>query len=207
MKKDFGIWALRFLLWRQEEACKADWAPSNATNKQLQAADEAYGYAQEQEEVQELASFLQRTGRRWEMPGSSSPVSACLEPGTVVRITRTLRVFIGQQELRTRPMAKCILLLFLRHPEGIVLKEIYQYRAELTALYRRLTTSLDPLLIDERISRILDIFNNELNVNISRVNAALAALVPSDDFFGYGIRGKAGKAKRIPLDRSHIIWD
>lgn len=124
-------------------------------------------------------------------------------PLGTVRITGTLRIFVGEEELRLRPMAKTILLLFLRHPEGIVLKRISDYREELTAIYLRLTKTTDPDVADRRICRLLDVFSNELNVNISRVNAALSALVGPD----CRVSGRAGKPKSIQIDRSLVVWE
>ena len=127
-------------------------------------------------------------------------------PG-LVRITRTLRVFIGPDELKIRPMAKTVLLLFLRHPEGILLKHISDYRAEMTADYRRCMRSLNPDDVDRRIQRLMDIFSNELNVNISRVNAALATLVAPEKEQLYRVSGRAGTPKSIRLDRTLVIWE
>ena len=102
-------------------------------------------------------------------------------------------------------MAKTVLLLFLRHPEGIPLKRIADYREELSAYYRKLSRSLEPGAIDRSIERILDCFSNDLNVNISRVNAAVRTLVA--DASAYQIAGAHGASKRIPLDRTLVLWE
>ena len=126
-------------------------------------------------------------------------------PSSEVRITRAYRVFIGRKEVKLRPMAKSVLLLFLRHPEGIPLKDLADYQSELTAFYRRVSRSSDPGEMEARIARMLDLFNNEINVNIARVNRAVAALV--DDASYYRIDGAAGHPKRIRLDRKRVIWE
>ena len=154
-----------------------------------------YGQAEESE-VRDLLSFIRETSGKYAAPVPSE-----------VRITRTLRVYVGAQELKIRPMAKAVLLLFLRHPEGIVLKEIGDYRAEMTTFYGRVMRSMDPQDVDRRIQRLLDIFSNELNVNISRVNAALSALVGPAEEKLYRVSGRAGEPKSIPLDRTLVIWE
>ena len=154
-----------------------------------------YGPAEESE-VRDLLSFIRETSGRYAAPVPSA-----------VRITRTLRVYVGEQELKIRPMAKAVLLLFLRHPEGIVLKEIGDYRKEMASYYGRVMRSLDPGDVDRRIQRLLDIFSNELNVNISRVNAAISALVDPAEEKLYRVSGRAGKPKSIPLDRTLVIWE
>ena len=106
---------------------------------------------------------------------------------------------------KLRPMAKTVLLLFLQHPEGIPLKCIGDHREELAVYYRRCSRSLDPAAIDRSISRILDIFSNDLNVNIARVNAAVDMLAGKASL--YRIQGAPGHAKTILLDRSLVVWE
>lgn len=191
---DGGILALYYLLGRSTG---------------LEEPGVLYGISWEEQDIWELVSFIRQASRELrrrkassvaDMPGrymSPSPVS--------VRITRGYRVYIGPEELKVRPMAKTVLLLFLRHPEGIPLKCIVDYREELTAIYRKVSRSLEPAAIERSIGRILDIFSNDLNVNIARVNAAVETLV--NDPVPYRIEGAPGQVKTILLDRSLVVWE
>ena len=161
----------------------------------LEEGHSRYG-TEEECEARDLLGFVRQAHGRYAAPA----------PG-LVRITRTLRVYIGPEELKIRPMAKTVLLLFLRHPEGILLKHLSDYRAEMTADYSRCMRSLDPEDVERRIQRLMDIFSNELNVNISRVNAALAALVAPEEEQLYRVSGRAGTPKSIRLDRTLVIWE
>ncbi len=165
-----------------------------------------YSEAWELQETEELVAFVQAALREVERRGRPRGIVTVPVPEKV-RITRTLRIFIGDKELKIRPMAKTILLLFLAHPEGIVLKEMGLYRQELLGLYRRVMRSSDPAAARLRVQRLLDIFNNEVNVNIARVNSALDALVRQELRPLYRIQGQAGKPKSLPLDRSWVVWD
>lgn len=124
-----------------------------------------------------------------------------------IRVTREFRIFVDGRELHVRPMAKTVFLLFLRHPEGIALKNMWDYREELRSLYSRISKSDDKELIERRMANILDLCSNELNVNISRVNSALAALVDSAQLQSYTISGRHGAPKGISMDRSLVEWD
>ena len=191
---DGGILALYYLLGRSTG---------------LEEPGVLYGICWEEQDTWELVSFIRQASRELrrrkassnaDMPGrymSPSPVS--------VRITRGYRVYIGPEELKVRPMAKTVLLLFLRHPEGIPLKCIVDYREELAAIYRKVSRSLEPAAIERSIGRILDIFSNDLNVNIARVNAAVETLV--NDPVPYRIEGAPGQVKTILLDRSLVVWE
>lgn len=164
-----------------------------------------YGIVWEEQELTALVAFIQSALREMERRGERM-----LPPDILperVYITRELRIFIGQKELKMRPMAKTVLLLFLQHPEGIVLKDIADHQAELLSYYRRVMRSQDPEAAHERVRRIIDIFNNELNVNISRVNAAISRLVPAAQQAFYQIHGGAGHSKSILLDRTRVHWE
>ena len=191
---DGGILALYYLLGR---------------GSGLEEPGVLYGISWEEQETRELVSFVQRATQELQrrgLPADSRPMNRLCGPEPVkVRITRGYRVFIGPEELKVRPMAKTVLLLFLRHPEGIPLKGIWDYREELAAIYRKVSRSLEPAAIERSIGRILDIFSNDLNVNISRVNAAVGTLV--NDPVPYRIEGAPGEAKTILLDRSLVVWE
>lgn len=118
-------------------------------------------------------------------------------------------VLSGNQivEVEMEPLVKAVYLLFLSHPEGIVLKYLPDYREELTSIYlllrpagmtNRVMKSImdvtNPMLnsINEKCARIRKIFSNILNRNIARY---------------YTITGKRGEVKKIDLARSNVIWE
>ena len=191
--EDLGILSLYFLLERAGA---------------LEEAGGLYCISWEEQETQELVGFIRRAEeelRRRRVPHGEEgrrPYGAVPLP---VRITRGYRIYIGADELKLRPMAKTVLLLFLQHPEGIPLKCIGDHREELAVYYRHCSRSLDPAAIDRSISRILDIFSNDLNVNIARVNAAVDMLAGKAS--QYRIQGAQGHAKSILLDRSLVVWE
>ena len=150
--------------------------------EELEQVPQEYGDPQEWE-TKELLCFVKKAReelRRRDLPPTGS-----------VRITRQKR----------------ILLLFLRHPEGIFLKDIYNYREELYGYYRHVSKSSDPEAISRSVQRLLDICNNELNINISRVNSAINAILDSQEADAYRIRGRAGQRKSIPLPEESVIWE
>ena len=161
-----------------------------------------YGVSWEEYETREIVAFVESARKEV----SKRAEFRYKNPG-VVRISKTLRIYIEDKEVKIRPMAKSILLLFLRHPEGIPLKKISNYRQELSSLYGRISRSSDRRIIAGRVAKIEDIFNNELNVNIARINSAINTMVESPDAAKYRIEGEAGKCKKIPIDRTLVIWE
>ena len=161
----------------------------------LDAPSAEYSCVNEEAEAGELAQFVR---------AASAEKLSPPPPKDVIRITRGMRIFIGEEELKLRPMSKAILLLFLLHPEGIALKNIIDHREELTYYYARVTRADDPALIEQRVDRVMDLFSNELNVNLSRVNAALSALKKDGR---YHVNGRAGEAKTVNFVRAIVIWE
>ena len=192
-----------------EESLLALYYVSTAHRDELESPELFYGRSVEEQETAELAAFVEMATRELRKRGME-PERRTLIRKTVgasrIRITGNLRIYVGVQEVRVRPMAKCVLLLFLKHPEGIVLKNITDYADELASLYRRLSRSDSPDIIEDRVRRLLDICsNNSLNLNISRANAAMAGLVDEPEL--YTIKGSAGRPKTIRLSRSLVVWE
>lgn len=166
-----------------------------ASNTGLEVPPAEYSRAQEEIEAAELVQFV--------TSASEMPVTPRLR-SSVIRVTRQMKIFIGDEELRLRPMSKAILLLFLMHPEGIELKHIGDYEDELTRYYSRVSRSGDKALVSRSIARVLDVFSNELNVNLSRVNSAISALEKDNRYL---VKGPHRQAKTIPLNRALVIWE
>ena len=161
----------------------------------LEAPPAEYSGVAEETEAAELAQFVSQASAQNLTPPP---------PRAIIRINRGMRIYIGQQELKLRPMSKAILLLFLMHPEGIALKDIGNYKDELTRWYSRVAKADDPAKVAHSISRVLDVFSNELNVNLSRVNAALSALKNDGR---YHFEGGAGEPKSLKMERTLVIWE
>ena len=104
------------------------------------------------------------------------------------------------------PLVKSVYLLFLSHPEGIVLKSLPDYRKELTGLY----LLLRPYgMIDRVMQSIEDVTNptlNFINEKCARIRKAFAGLLPQSVARYYAISGKRGEAKKIDLVRANVVW-
>ena len=185
-----------------EESLLALYYLIGVNDERLESPAAFYGKTLEEQETSELLAFVAMA--KEELDRRNTLVRKTVG-NAKIRITRTMRIYVGAREVRVRPMAKCVLLLFLKHPEGIVLKEICDYRKELHAIYRRVSRSDSPEAIELRVQRLIDICTNNLNINISRANAAMAGLVDEPDL--YTISGSPGHPKTIRLSRSLVVWE
>jgi hypothetical protein len=102
---------------------------------------------------------------------------------------------------------KAVYLLFLSHPEGIILKFLPDYRKELTELY----LLLRPHGLTDRVKKsILDVTNstqNSINEKCTRIRKIFSTILPGSVARYYAISGKRGEAKKIDLVRANVIWE
>ena len=109
-------------------------------------------------------------------------------------------------EVKMEPLVKAVYLLFLLHPEGIVLKCLPDYRKELKTLY----LMLRPYGMTDRVMHsIEDVTNpmmNSINEKCARIRKAFSCLLPRSVARYYAISGKRGEVKKIDLVRANVIW-
>ena len=124
-------------------------------------------------------------------------------------VTEDYRVVLADgadTEVKMEPLVKAVYLLFLRHPEGIVLKCLPDYRKELTALY----LLLRPYgLTDRVVQSIEDVTNpmlNSINEKCARIRKVFTDLLPKGVARYYSVSGKRGEAKKIDLVRANVVW-
>ena len=109
-------------------------------------------------------------------------------------------------EVKMEPLVKAVYLLFLSHPEGIVLKCLSDYRKELTLLYLLLRPSE---LTDKVLQSIEDVTTptlNSINEKCARIRGAFSRVLPKNVSRYYYISGKRGEVKKVELARSNVIW-
>ena len=113
----------------------------------------------------------------------------------------------AKTEVKMEPLVKAVYLLFLSHPEGIMLKCLPDYKKELTQLYLLLRPAG---LTDRVLQSIEDVTNptlNSINEKCARIRKAFSGLLPKSIARYYSISGKRGEAKKIMLPRDLVIWE
>lgn len=98
-------------------------------------------------------------------------------------------------EVKMPTLSKVLYFLFLRHPEGIVLKQISDYKEELLRIYLLFSPARTMADIARSIDALTDGLDGSINQKISRVNAAFqGTLAYSSD---WQISGKRGNIKKV----------
>lgn len=125
-------------------------------------------------------------------------------------VTEDYKIMLATEkpvEVEMEPLVKAVYLLFLSHPEGIVLKCLPDYRTELTNIY----LLLRPAGMTGRVKKsIMDVTNptlNSINEKCAKIKKAFLGLIDSSVAEQYYIKGTRGEAKKIALPRDLVVWE
>ena len=131
------------------------------------------------------------------------------QPLLRLTISRNYRIYLGEEhkEIHLEPLVKSVYILFLKHPEGIVFKNLPDYRQELTKIY----SEIRPWgLTDRAIQSFEDVTNpllNSINEKCARIRKIFVTLLGSNLSESYYIKGERGEAKKISLPRDLVVWE
>jgi len=133
----------------------------------------------------------------------------CTQPLPKLIISKNYRIFLGDErkEVHLEPLVKAVYLLFLKHPEGIVFKDLPDCREELAKIYNKVRPWG---LTDRAVKSLEDVTNpmlNSINEKCARIRKAFGALLDSSVAGQYYIKGVRGKAKKIALPRDLVVWE
>ncbi len=110
-------------------------------------------------------------------------------------------------EVKMEPLVKAVYLLFLKHPEGILFKELCDFREELLDIYK----GLKPLGLNKRtIQSIEDVTNpllNSINEKCARIRSAFVKEFDEGLAKNYFVTGERGDVKKISLPRDLVEWE
>ncbi len=126
-------------------------------------------------------------------------------------ITSDYRIFLPEYnnvEVQLRPLPRAVFLLFLRHPEGIILKEMGDYFKELLEIYKCIKGSAFHEKKDRKsIVRICDPLDNSIHEKISRIHEALRHVLDETIAMKYYITGGRSEARQILVPQTLVCWN
>lgn len=132
-----------------------------------------------------------------------------------------LRIYLPDyqnREVVMEPLNKAVFLLFLRHPEGLLFKELEDYRHELDVIYQAVRSRKND--IERRLARrdflpvtnqsIINLTNpldNSINEKCTRIKEAFLLLMHENTARHYMVTGVRGEVKKIGLPRELVTWE
>ncbi len=111
----------------------------------------------------------------------------------------------GNAEIRLHPLSKAIYILFLKHPEGIELRDIDRHADELRQIYDIVMPARDIATSDTIIDNVLNPLTGTLLQNLSRIKRFFKTVIMDDNVASqYYISGHRGQAYGISLPRNRV---
>lgn len=102
-------------------------------------------------------------------------------------------------------LIKAVYILFLLHPEGIVLKNFSNYRNQLEEIYSIVMPSRDEQLARDSIDNLCDPLSNTLNEYLAKIKKSFRRYIRDDQLLGqYSVTGRRGNPYGIALDRDLV---
>lgn len=166
-----------------------------------------YGSMLDQMEAAELLSLMRQIQVRLQTLGveektGMKPRKLFIDAHYIIRFDDP-----SGMELPLRPLVKSLFILFLKHPEGIILKQRDEYRQELEDIYGVIAPSVSLEDVRKRIRRIVDLADNSFSEKASVLNARLESLLGREQAVNYKITGANGHPRCIPLDPLLVTWE
>lgn len=119
-------------------------------------------------------------------------------------IDKEYRIFLpdyNNVEIVMSPLPKSVYLLFLKHPEGILFKQLRDYYAELLDIYKQVSNRVIEENIEKSIRDITDPTKNSINEKCARIREAFLRQFDETYAKFYYITGYRGAPKKIILSR------
>ena len=105
------------------------------------------------------------------------------------------------------PLVKAVYVLFLNHPEGIVFKEIGNWKWELLELYERVSGNEADSEMRASVAAVCNPLNNSINEKCSRIREAFLREIDDTIACNYYITGERATPKGIRLDRDLLQFE
>ena len=126
-----------------------------------------------------------------------------------LHITADFKIILpdyNNMEIHLTPLPKAVFFLFLRHPEGILFKDLPDYYDELLDIYTQLTGRKSDKEIRQSIKDVTDPTKNSINEKCARIKEAFVSQFHDDVAKHYFVTGQRGEPKKITLPRDLVDW-
>jgi len=111
---------------------------------------------------------------------------------------------LGDLEINLNPKERALYLLYLNHPEGITRSHLVDHKIELRSYYAMFSLQPDNKSIDEAISRLTNVTDNNMNEVMARIRAKFRQAVGEQQFEDYSIMATPEGTHKIRLNRELV---
>ncbi len=189
-------------------------AKDSAGDEPIYNADNQFNSQEYVENIDDLIAEVRERVERLRVLGVADHILESLffqrkSPSKLV-ITRDYRIFLpdyNNLEIKMQPLVKAVYLLFLNNPEGLMFKDLPDYREELTKIYLLMKPNGLTERVKKSIEDVTDPTKNSINEKCARIRGAFLEQFDNHLAKHYYINGLRAEPKKIALPRELVVWE
>jgi hypothetical protein len=112
-----------------------------------------------------------------------------------------------KKEVELSHLTKAIYFLFLKHPKGINLRELGNYKKELLTIYTSVSNQLDYDKMAKSIDDVIDIETKAIYTHLSRIKSAYYKIMDASFAKYYIVSGSGEEDRMVLFNTKDIIWN
>ena len=112
-----------------------------------------------------------------------------------------------KKEVELSHLTKSIYFLFLKHPEGINLKELGNYRKEMLTIYNSVSNQLDYDKMAKSIDDVVNLETKAIYTHLSRIKSAFYKIMDASFAKYYIVSGSGEGDRKVLFETKDIIWN
>lgn len=112
-----------------------------------------------------------------------------------------------KKEVELSHLTKSVYFLFLKHPEGINLKELGNYKKELLTIYTSVSNQLDYDKMAKSIDDVINIETKAIYTHLSRIKSAFYKIMDASFAQYYIVSGSGEEERKVLFNTSSITWN
>jgi len=181
---------------------------SAETGLLMESGTQDYAGMLEGMEAAELMALVKEAKRRLATMGEQNeiaeqaPVEIYIDKNYRIRVVGPVAA-----QIPFRPLVRAIFILFLKHPEGILLKDRARFQKELEDIYKVIAPNVDAEDRQRRIRKLTDLEDNAFSENLWTLNTTLDRILPLSQVHHLKVQGDNGYPRRIPLSPLLVHWE
>jgi len=112
-----------------------------------------------------------------------------------------------KKEVELSHLTKSVYFLFLKHPEGINLKELGNYKKELLTIYTSVSNQLDYDKMAKSIDDVINLETKAIYTHLSRIKSAFYKIMDASFAKYYIVSGSGEDERMVIFNTKDIIWN
>lgn len=112
-----------------------------------------------------------------------------------------------KKEVELSHLTKSVYFLFLKHPEGINLKELGNYKKELLNIYTSVSNQLDYDKMTKSIDDVINIETKAIYTHLSRIKSAFYKIMDASFAQYYIVSGSGEEDRKVLFNTFSISWN